>query len=101
MDNVFNLLKKGSGSGLEVQKKGIYLNKKRNEKCSEYQNENLAGFVHNWSELTNLGISLPPPGFKLLIYDQFISQNEINNMLNSNMEQFQNNITIPTIVIII
>ena len=92
MDNVFNLLKNASGSGLEVQKKGIYLTKKWKEKSDEYQNENLEGFVHNFTELTNLGISLPPPGFKLLTYEQYISQNEINNMLNSNMEQFQNNI---------
>ena len=64
MKNVFNLLKTASGSGLEVQKKGIYLTKKWNDKNNDYPNEKLEGFSKNCLELNNLGIALPPPGFK-------------------------------------
>ena len=91
MNNIFNLLKNNSGSGLEVQKKGIYLTKKWSEKKNEFPNENFEGFVNNCNELNNLGISLPPPGFKLDTYEQYITQFDINNnnMMNQNMGQMQ------------
>ena len=80
MKNVFNLLKRSSGSSPDVQKKGIYLTKKWNEKANEYPNENFMGFVHNYIELNNMGITLPPPGFKIYTYEQYITQYEANIM---------------------
>ena len=85
MINIFNLLKKSSGSGPEVQKKGIYLTKKWFEIAKKYQGENFEGFIRNYQELNNKGISFPPPGYKLNTYEQYISIYEINNILtNSN-----------------
>jgi len=78
MKNVFNLLRRSSGSSPDVQKKGIFLTKKWNEKANEYPNENFIGFVHNYDELINMGITLPPPGFKMYTYEQYISQYEAN-----------------------
>ena len=80
MKNVFNLLKRSSGSSPDVQKKGIYLTKKWNEKANEYPNENFMGFVNNYVELNNMGITLPPPGFKIYTYEQYITQYEANIM---------------------
>ena len=90
MSNVFNLLKNNSGSGLEVQKKGIYLTKKWSEKKNEFPNETFEGFMNNYDELNNSGISPPPPGFKLETYEQYITQSDINNMMNTNMRPIQN-----------
>ena len=80
MKNVFNLLRRSSGSSPEIQKKGIYLTKKWNEKANEYPNENFIGFIHNYEELNHMGITLPPPGFKMYTYEQYISLNEANFM---------------------
>ena len=105
MKNVFNLLRRSSGSSPEVQKKGIYLTKKWNEKANKYPNENFLGFIHNYTELTNMGISLPPQGFKIDTYEQYISlyeanimkskaennSNLINNNYNSNFNNNYNN----------
>ena len=90
MNNVFNLLKNNSGSGLEVQRKGIYLTKKWSEKKNEFPNETFEGFMNNYDELNNSGISPPPPGFKLETYEQYITQSDINNMMNANMRPIQN-----------
>ena len=101
MKNVFNLLKRSSGSSPDVQKKGIYLTKKWNEKANEYPNENFMGFIHNFAELNNMGITLPPPGFKMYTYEQYITQYEANimkskaennpNLMNNNYNNFNNN----------
>ena len=80
MKNVFNLLKRSSGSSPDVQKKGIYLTKKWSEKNNEYPNENFMGFAHNFVELNNMGITLPPQGFKMYTYEQYITQYEANIM---------------------
>jgi hypothetical protein len=101
MNNFFNLLRKSSGSGPEVQKMGIYLTKKWKEKASEYPNENFEGFIHNFQELNKMGIVLPPSGFKLDTYEQFISQFDImqsnfdsnpfvNQSINSDMNMSNN-----------
>ena len=91
MSNVFNLLKE-SGDNLEVPKKGIYLTKKWNEKANEYPNENFPGFVNNYVELNNLGISFPSSDFVLYTYEQFISKMEISENVNSMQNQnFMNN----------
>ena len=82
MMNVFNLLRKSSGSGPEVQKKGIYLTKKWFELANN-NNENLEGFIKNYHELQSKGISFPPSGYKLNTYEQYISIHEINNLLSN------------------
>lgn len=83
MINFFNLLKKSSGSGLEVQKKGIYLTKKWFDISNKYDQENFEGFIRNYKELYKKGISFPPPGYKLNTYEQYISIYEINNILSN------------------
>ena len=47
MNNIYNLMKKSSGSGLEVQKQGIYLTKKWYDKFNNSFNRNYQGFVNN------------------------------------------------------
>ena len=89
MNNIFYLLKKSSGSSPDVQKKGIYLINKWKDKCTEYPNENFAGFIKNFNELNSHHISLPPPGFKLLTYENNISPQEVNIAI-ANAEQNQN-----------
>ena len=89
MKNVFNILKRSSGSSLDVQKKGIYLIGKWKEKCNEFPNENFAGLINNYKELFNHHISLPPPGFKITTYENYINQDDINNNINQN--NFNNN----------
>ena len=101
MQNVFNLLKRSSGSSPDVQKKGIYLTKKWNEKIKEYPDENFMGFTRNFVELNNMGITLPPQGFKIYTYEQYITQYEANimkskaenypNSMNDNYNNFNNN----------
>ena len=89
MINVFNLLKKSSGSTPEVQKQGIYLTKKWFEFCNKYRNENFEGFSRNYYELIKKGIAFPPSGYKLNTYDKYISNFEINKILsnrNQNMD---------------
>ena len=83
MINVFNLLKKSSGSGPEVQKKGIYLTKKWFEIAKNHKGENFEGFIRNYQELKNKGISFPPPGYKLNTYEQYISIYEINKLFSN------------------
>ena len=90
MINIFNLLKKSSGSGVEVQKKGIYLTKKWFEIANNHREENFEGFIRNYQELNNKGISFPPPGYKLNTYEQYISNYEINKLL-VNLNFFENN----------
>ena len=82
MNNIFKLLKKSSGSGPEVQKEGIYLINKWNNKNKEYPNEKFDGFINNFIQLINYGITLPPPGFKLFTYEKYISQYEISMIMN-------------------
>ena len=92
MINVFNLLKKSSGSGLEVQKKGIYLSKKWFELANKIHDEYFEGFIRNYQELYKKGITFPPNGFKLNTYEQYISIYEINSMLSKiNLESNKNN----------
>ena len=91
MIHIFNLLKKSSGSSLEVQKKGIFLIKKWFEIANNYSNENLEGFIRNYHELNNKGISFPPPDYKLDTYEQYISKDEINNLLQ-NINKDNNNL---------
>ena len=98
MYNIVNLLKMSSGSGLEVQKKGIYLTKKWNEKANEFPNENYEGFIHNYIELNQRGIVFPPSGYKLFTYELYISEMEANNFktkaeqfINNNSNNFNNN----------
>ena len=94
MKNVFNLLRRSSGSSPDVQKKGIYLTKKWKEKANEYPNENFIGFNHNYAELNHMGISLPPSGFKMYTYEQYISINEANIMkskIKNNSSLINNN----------
>ena len=93
MINVFNLLRKSSGSGPDVQKIGIYLTKKWFDIANKFKDENLEGFIKNFQELSNKGISFPPPGFKLNTYEKYISINEINNLL-SNFNHMGNNYNI-------
>ena len=92
MKNVFYLLKRSSGSSPDVQKKGIYLIGKWKEKCNEFPNENFPGFINNYKELYNHHISLPPPGFKMLTYEKYINQHDINNNIqnNNNIISFNN-----------
>ena len=78
MNTFFYLLKKKSGSGIEVQKKGIYLTKKWYEKGNEYPKEYFEGFSQNYITLNNMGITLPPAWFKLPTYNQYISPYEVN-----------------------
>ena len=78
MNNFLNLLKKSSGSTLEVQKKGIYLVKKWREKVDEDPKENYEGFIHNYMELNNKGICFPPSGYRLITYELYISEYEAN-----------------------
>ena len=91
MMNVFTLLRKSSGSGQEVQTKGIYLTKKWFD-IANNKKENFEGFIKNYNDLQSKGIAFPPSGFKLNTYEQYISINEINNLL-SNINSFnrQNN----------
>ena len=92
MINVFNLLKKSSGSGLEVQKKGIYLTKKWFELANKIHDEHFEGFIRNYQELYKKGITFPPNGFKLNTYEQYISIYEINSILSKiNLERNKNN----------
>ena len=77
--NVFTLLRKSSGSGPEVQKKGIYLTKKWYDKASN-KKENFEGFIKNYIDLQSKGIVFPPSGFKLNTYEEYISINDINNL---------------------
>ena len=93
MINIFNLLRKSSGSGQEVQKKAIYLIKKWYETANKFRQENLEGFIIVYQEVNKKGIAFPPNGFKLNTYEQYISTYDINNLL-SNMnfikKQFNN-----------
>ena len=82
MMNVFTLLRKSSGSGPEVQKKGIYLTKKWYDKASN-KKENFEGFIKNYIDLQSKGIVFPPSGFKLNTYEEYISINDINNLLSN------------------
>ena len=92
MINILNLLKKSSGSGPEVQKKGIYLTKKWFEIANNHREQNFEGFIRNYYELNNKGISFPPSGYKLNTYEQYISIFEINNLLlNNNIQNLNNN----------
>ena len=93
MKNIFNLLKKSSGSSPEVQKKGIYLIGKWKGKCNEFPNENFAGFINNFNELYNHNISLPPPGFKIVTYENYINQYDVNMFMNNEGQNqgFNNN----------
>jgi len=103
MTNVFMLLRKSSGSGQEVPKKGIYLTKKWFELANN-KKENFVGFIKNYNDLQSKGIVFPPPGFKLYTYEQYISIYEINNLLlnidsfngqnNNNENDFNNNFEI-------
>lgn len=88
MINIFNLLKKHSGASLDVQKKGIYLTQKWNNKALQdpYDYEN--GFTKNFNELQKHGITFPPRDYLMPTYNRFISISEANsikeNILNQN-----------------
>ena len=90
MNNIVNLMKMSSGSGLEVQKKGIYLTKKWNEKANAFPNEEYEGFTHNYKELSLRGICFPPSGYKLFTYELYISEMDAN-ILKAKAEQSLNN----------
>jgi hypothetical protein len=91
MNNIVNLLKKSSGSGLEVQKKFIYLAKKWNEKANEFKNENFEGFVHIYKELNQKGICFPPSGYKIFTYELYFSDVEANTARNKAAESIFRN----------
>ena len=81
------LLKKSSGSGLEVQKKGIYLTKKWFELANKIHDEHFEGFIRNYQELYKKGITFPPNGFKLNTYEQLY--NCVNNNPNRNLVKYK------------
>jgi hypothetical protein len=83
-------MKKSSGSGLEVQKQGIYLTKKWYDKFNNNYNGNYQGFVNNYMQLKQNGIFFPPPSYKLPTYDFHFSFQEAN-IAKSKAEQNQNN----------
>ena len=76
MNIIAYLIKKSSGSSLEVQKKAIYLINKWNDKAKEFPNENYVGFTNNYNELSKRGIFFPPSGYKLFTFELYISEIE-------------------------
>ena len=74
MNIFFNLLKRSSGSGPDVQKNGIYLTKKWKERADSNPNEKYDGFTNNFFVLSKNGISFPPSGYKIDTYEKYISE---------------------------
>ena len=90
MNHIYNLMKKSSGSGLEVQKKGIYLTKKWYDKANMDNNGNYEGFINNYMELKKNGICFPPSEYKLFTYELNFSEMEAK-IAKSKAEQNQRN----------
>ena len=90
---ILEKLKKSSESGVEVQKKVIFLTKIWAKKYENEKNQNYLAFIDNYNILKKQGIIFPPDNYKLQTYTKYISNEEANNaiMKAKNMKENNNN----------
>ena len=81
LDNILSLLKNKAKSGVEIQKKIIFLTQKWHQKFEKEENQNLKGFSDNYNSLKNGGVIFPPPTYKIQTYNNYISEEESQNSL--------------------
>ena len=82
LDHFLNLLKAEANSGIENEKKVIYLTKKWANKFQN--NPNYPIFQENFNLLKNNGIFFPPDDYIIETYTKYIGQNQNNNNFNQN-----------------
>ena len=90
---VLEKLRKSSESGVEVQKKVIFLTKVWAKKYENEKNQNYLTFIDNYNTLKKQGIIFPPDNYKLQTYTKYISNEQAKNaiMKAKNMKENNNN----------
>ena len=78
---IIALLKNKAKSGVEIQKKIIFLTQKWHQKFEKEENQNLKGFADNYNSLKNGGVIFPPSTYKIQTYNNYISEEESQNSL--------------------
>lgn len=73
---LISLLKQSSNSGVDVQKKVIFLIQKWANKYKNDINSSFPTFIDNYNMLKNNNISFPPSNYKLNTYNKYISDEE-------------------------
>ena len=78
---ILSLLKNKSKSGVNIQKKIIFLTQKWHQKFENDENPNVKGFSDNYNLLKKGGIIFPPQNYQIQTYNNYISEEEAQNSL--------------------
>ena len=78
---ILSLLKNKSKSGVNIQKKIIFLTQKWHQKFEKDENQNMKGFSDNYNLLKKGGIIFPPQNYQIQTYNNYVSEEEAQNSL--------------------
>ena len=81
LNTILSLLKNKSKSGVNIQKKIIFLTQKWHQKFEKEENQGLKGFSDNYNLLKKGGIIFPPQNYQIQTYNNYISEEEAQNSL--------------------
>ena len=81
LNTILSLLKNKSKSGVNIQKKIIFLTQKWHQKFEKDENQNVKGFSDNYNLLKKGGIIFPPQNYQIQTYNNYISEEEAQNSL--------------------
>ena len=81
LNTILSLLKNKAKSGVNIQKKIIFLTQKWHKKFEKDENPKIKGFSDNYNILKKGGIIFPPQSYQIQTYNNFISEEESQNSL--------------------
>ena len=81
LNTILSLLKNKSKSGVNIQKKIIFLTQKWHQKFEKDENPKIKGFSDNYNILKKGGIIFPPQSYQIQTYNNYISEEESQNSL--------------------
>ena len=81
LNTILFLLKNKSKSGVNIQKKIIFLTQKWHQKFEKDENPKIKGFSDNYNILKKGGIIFPPQSYQIQTYNNYISEEESQNSL--------------------
>ena len=92
---ILELLKNNSKSSINVQKKIIFLIQKWARKYAEEKEQIYSAFINNYESLKKEGIMFPPDNFKMTTYNKYISDEEVQNIINKTKTENENSFENP------